>query len=226
MNNYENIKNIIFDLDNTIILDLEEDSEYYKEALRMNGYDESDYYNIYCAIDEYENLITEENIYYEKNALLYLINKSLGKNYSIELIDSINYVIGKYWAKRVMLDENTIKYLAEKYNLYVYTNYFEEAQAERIKNIGYSKYFKKVFGADQYGSKPYRKSFENVLKDLECTAGECIMIGDNKSKDILGANNINMKSILFDYNGKRDKSEIYAKDYIVVKDLNELKNIL
>lgn len=226
MNTYENIKNIIFDLDNTIILDLEEDSEYYKEALRMNGYDESDYYNIYCAIDEYENLITEENIYYEKNALLYLINKSLGKNYSIELIDSINYVIGKYWAKRVMLDESTVKYLSEKYNLYIYTNYFGEAQAERINNIGYSKYFKKVFGADQYGSKPYRKSFENVLKDLECSAEECIMIGDNKAKDIVGASNMNMKSILFDYNGKRDKEEINAENYIVVKDLTELEKIL
>lgn len=226
MNTYENIKNIIFDLDNTIILDLEEDAEYYKEALRMTGYDESDYYNIYCAIDEYENLITEENIYYEKDALLYLINKSLGKNYSIELIDAINYVIGKYWAKRILLDENTVKYLAEKYNLYVYTNYFEEAQAERINNIGYSKYFKKVFGADKYGSKPYRKSFENVLQELQCSSDECIMIGDNKGKDILGANNINMKSILFDYNGKRDKAEIQAKEYIVVKDLQELKNIL
>ena len=139
------IKNIIFDLDNTIILDLEDDAEYYREALRIAGYDESDYYNIYCAIDEYENLITEENIYYEKNALLYLINKSLGKNYSIELIDAINYVIGKYWSKRVLLNENTVKYLSEKYNLYVYTNYFEEAQVERINNIGYSKYFKKVF---------------------------------------------------------------------------------
>ena len=37
---------------------------------------------------------------------------------------------------------------------------------------------------------------------------------------------MNMKSILFDYNGKRDKQEINAENYIVVKDLTELEKIL
>ena len=70
------------------------------------------------------------------------------------------------------------------------------------------------------------ETIECVLKEINAKSDECIMIGDDKSRDIIAANNMHMKSILFDYNGKRDKSEINAQNYIVITDMNELKNIL
>lgn len=220
------VKNLIFDLDNTIIKDQESDAIYYKEALRKCGYDENDYLKIYDIIDTYDNSFTELNNYYNKNDMINFINKTLSKNYSTQLIEELLIVIGKYWTKNLYLEEETVKKLSEKYNLYVYTNYFEEAQRKRIETIGYLKYFKKVFGADNYGSKPFKKSFEKVLKELNSKPEECIMIGDSKDKDILAANNIGMKSILFDYNGKRDKKELKLENYVVVKNLNELLEIL
>ena len=51
------------------------------------------------------------------------------------------------------------------------------------------------------------------------------MIGDDKSRDIVGANNVNMKSILFDYNGRRDKKEIDADNYFIIRNMNELKKL-
>ena len=119
-----------------------------------------------------------------------------------------------------------IEYLASKYNLYIFTNYFEDAQSERIKNIGYEKYFKGIFAADKYGSKPFKKSFENVLNKIEAKPEECLMIGDNKSRDILGASTVNMKAILVDYNGFRDVKDIKLDNYIAVSDINEIKDIL
>lgn len=220
------IKNLIFDLDNTIILDKDSDSEFYKEALRNCGYDEGNYYNIYMAIDEYDKLITEESMYYNKKEMLNTINQVLHTDYSINLVDEIIRVIGQYWTKRIILKENIVKELVKKYNLYIYTNYFHEAQEKRIENIGYLNYFKKVFGADEYGSKPFKKSFENVLKEMNSKPEECIMIGDDKTRDIMAANNIGMKSILYDYNGKRDKKEIELKNYIVINDMEELLKIL
>ena len=44
--------------------------------------------------------------------------------------------------------------------------------------------------------------------------------------DILAANNIGMQSILFDYDGKRDNKAIELKDYIVIKNMNDLDKIL
>lgn len=220
------IKNLIFDLDNTIILDMEDDAEYYKEALTNAGFSDKDYYEVYQAIDEYDKLITEEEPYYDENKMLEFINKYLKKEFNLNFIKELNKVVGREWTKRVIIPEKVLEYLSSKYNLYVYTNYFQEAQIERIKNIGYIKYFKKVFGADKYGCKQFKKCFESVLKEINANPEECIMIGDNKSRDILGANNLNMKSILYDYNNRRDVKEIIAKDYIVIKDMDELKDLL
>ena len=226
INDYSNIKNIIFDLDNTIILDCKKDAESYKDVLKNNGYNENDYMEIYNAIGDYDNIIDEEHCFYNKIDMLNFINKGLNKKYSEKFIDEIIACVGEKWVNSVLISENTIEYLFSKYNLYVLTNYYQDAQNERINRIGYSKYFKKVFGADKYGCKQFKKSFERVLNEIDAKPEECIMIGDDKSRDIIAANNMKMKSILFDYNGKRDKKEIVAKDYIIIKDMEELEKIL
>lgn len=216
------IKNLIFDLDDTIIKDEVEDSLCYKEALINCGYNGENYKAIYEAIDKYDKLITEDNMYYDKNEMLNTINKLLHTNYDIKLIDEMLKLSGKYWTKRVIIKEDILKKLSEKYNLYVYTNYFTEVQENRLKNIGYLKFFKKVFGADKYGSKPFKKSFEIVLNEISAKPKECIMIGDNIARDILAANNIGMKSILYDYNGKRDISNYNLINY---KSINKFDQI-
>ena len=220
------IKNLILDLDDTIIKDEEEDSIFYKEALRNCGYNEERHYDIYMAIDEYEKYITEDNMYYSKEDMLNTINKILHTNYDIKLIDELLRVTAKYWIKRIIIKEETIKKLSKMYNLYIYTNYFTEVQSKRLENIGYLKYFKKVYGADYYGCKPIIKSFEKVLEDMLAKPEECIMIGDDKAKDILAANKIGMKAILYDYNGKKDKKICDVKDYIVLKDFDKIFEVL
>lgn len=220
------IKNIIFDLDNTIIEDKEDYILYYKEALRNCGYDENNYSNIYNALDDYEYYFDENNRFYLKETAIEFINKKLKTKYDIKLIDELNKVIGKYWTKYILLQEETVKYLSSKYKLYVFTNWFESAQEERIKNIGYLKYFTKIFGADKVGAKPFKTSFDTVLKLISASPEECIMVGDSKRSDILGANNAGISAILYDYDGNRDKKETCATDYTVIKDLKELEKIL
>ena len=220
------VKNIIFDLDNTIILDTEEDSEYYREALINAGFTDDYFYGIYQAIDEYDKILTEDNPYYDESKLLEFINEYLGQEFNMDVIRGLKEVAGREWTKRVIVPEDVMEYLSSKYNLYVYTNYFQDVQEERINNIGYSKYFKKIFGADKYGCKQFKKCFEKVLKEINSKPEECIMIGDDKSRDIVAANNMKMKSLLYDYNNKRDKKEIKAKDYFVIKNMNELKSLL
>ena len=220
------IKNIIFDLDNTIIEDTDDYVLHYKEALRNCGYSEDNYLNVYNALDDYEQTLSEENIFYSRESVIEFLNKKLNENYDIKLVDELNKVIGKYWTKSLFLPEDTLKYLASKYKLYVFTNWFEVAQTERLKTVGYLKYFTKVFGSDTVGAKPFIPSFNNVLQNINALPSECIMIGDTKRCDILGANNSSISAILFDYNGKRDKKDIFAPDYKVITDLRELEKIL
>ena len=198
----------------------------FKEALRNCGYSEDNYKKIYDALNDYGDSITEDNRFYSEQAAIEFLNNKLDTNYCIKLMEEINRVIGKYWNKDSFLPENTLKYLASKYNLYVFTNWFESAQAERLKNIGYSKYFSKVFGSDNFGAKPFKASFDAVLNFIGASPDECIMVGDSKRNDILGANNAGISAILFDYNGKRDRKDIFAPDYQVITDLKELEKIL
>ena len=216
------IKNVIFDLDNTLILDKLEDAEFYKEALKKLNYNEHDYMDVYNAIDEYEESLTDENPYFNKEEMIKFINKHLNKDYDVKLADEINNAIGKYWTKRVMIEEDVLKELSQKYNLYVFTNYFGNAQEQRLEVIGFRKYFKEVLGADKYGSKPFKKSMENVLEHINANADECILIGDSIKKDILIANLVGMKSILFNYNGKRDDPKLNFKNYKVIFSYNHL----
>lgn len=223
---YSKIKNLIFDLDNTIILDEDDDVLSYKKVLEDLGYNPEDYYKIFVAVDEYEASVSEEELYFTKQGLLEFLNKRLNRNYKLELIDGLCDAVGKYWIRKILLDEKIVNYLSQKYKLYVYTNFFGEAQYQRLKNIGYDKYFEKVFGPDVYGLKPYKKSIELVLNEIGGLPEECLMIGDSKDKEILSADIVGMQAILFDYNGMRDKKDIKLNNYIVIKKFDELLNIL
>lgn len=220
------IKNIIFDLDNTIIENKEEYLSYYKEALEAFGYDKNDYSAIYELISEYECSLKADERFYDKQKLLDFINKRLNKNYDIGLIDKIAELMGKYWTKYVFLDNSTLDYLGQKYNLYVFTNWFKDSQTERLKNINYLKYFSDVFGSDTVGAKPFKASFEEVLNNIGASPEECVMVGDNKALDILGATNAGIHAILFDYDGMRDRKDIKVNNYTTIKDLKMLENIL
>lgn len=220
------IKNIIFDLDNTIIEDKEDYVLYYKEALRNCGYNEDNYLNIYNLLDDYDCSLTEDNRFYSRETAINFLNINLNTNYDIKLIDELNNVIVQYWNKYILLPEDTLKYLSSKYKLYVFTNWFESTQAERLKNIGYLNYFSKVFGSDTIGAKPFKSSFDAVLNFIGASPEECIMIGDSKKNDILGANNAGIKAILFDYDNNRDKKDVFAPNYELIKNLKELEKIL
>lgn len=220
------IKHIIFDLDNTIIKYTNDYALYYKKALKNCGYNENDYLKIYNAIDDYNLLLSENDRFYSRETLLLFLNKKLNTNYNMQLIDELINVVGNYWINSLFLSEDTLKYLHSKYKLYVFTNFFENCQAQRLERIGYSKYFSKVFGSDTVGAKPFKSSYHTVLNSIGCKPDECIMVGDNKRDDVFGANNAGISAILFDFDGKRDKKDIFAPNYTIITDLKELEKIL
>lgn len=220
------IKNVIFDLDNTIIRQKQTDALYYQEVLEKLGYRKECWKDIYQAIDDYEHTFTEEHNLYDRQNMLDFINMKLSKNYPLNLIDEINRVIGEYWISEVLLEEKTLKYLSRKYNLYVYTNWFTAPQAKRLEEIGYLPYFKKVLGADIYGSKPFISGYQRVIQEVGDLPQECIMIGDDKLRDVWGATRIGMKAVLMDYNGKKDNKEIQVDNYTKIIQMSQLEKIL
>ncbi|MBQ9657796.1 MAG: HAD family hydrolase [Clostridia bacterium] len=223
------IKNIIFDLDNTLIKDVDEDILEYKKALSNLNYDENDYSDIYSTIDMYESTKTNENIFYSKDELIDFINKNLNKNYSVSLIDELNKTIVNNWSNKPLISKEILEKLSNKYTLYVFSNWFKDAQISRLEKVGFSKYFKDVFTPEYYGAKPFKKSFKNILNKMNCSASECMMIGDSLRSDITGALNSGLHAILFspDYKDFSCKElEHDSKTYTVINNFEELNKIL
>ncbi len=155
--------------------------------------------------------------------MLKIINEKLNENYPIELIDEINSAIAKHWIQKILINREILEYLSSKYDLYVFSNWFYDAPYNRLKNVDYLKYFKKIFTADKYGSKPFKKSFENVLNELNCQVEDCIMIGDSVRSDINGANSVGMKSILIDFENKYSNENLNCT---IINNFEQIKNIL
>ena len=109
-------------------------------------------------------------------------------------------------------------YLSKKYELVVLTNWFTKPQSERLKNADILNYFKEVIGGELF-MKPSRTAFLNACG--EYLPSECIMIGDDYNKDIIGASNTGLNVIYFNYKNKDN-----VNNFQEINKLSELERIL
>lgn len=207
------VKRLIFDLDDTLIIWQNKYREAIKKTVETYKLD-INYLDVDKIIETYENYYDK----YKKENMLELINKKLNLNLKEDFIDKWLYELG-YMADYDKEVDETLKYLASKYELVVLTNWFADPQSKRLENAGIRKYFTKIYGGEEC-IKPNRNSYEKAIG--ECKIDECIMIGDNYNIDIMGAKNIGMKVIQVDYKNKINEERTYK----IIKRFNELKDLL
>lgn len=119
-----------------------------------------------------------------------------------------------------------LDYLKDKYNLYIVSNGFRAVQQSRLQKGDFRKYFKDVFVSEDAGApKPSKEFFGYCFKKLGgASVDECILIGDSLTADILGGNDYGIKTVWFDRTGETpDGSKIPT---YTVKKLEEIKKIL
>ena len=206
------IKKLIFDLDNTLIMWKDEYLEALKKTIKKyNINEDADYMN--SLIDSYENYYDK----YDKEKMLEHINKNIKEKINIDFMNDFLNEIG-FMSEPNEEVINTLEYLSKKYELVVLTNWFKEPQTNRLKNAKIDKYFKKVFGGEEY-IKPDKQAFINTIENTPLD--ECIMIGDNYTIDIMGAYNAGIKPIFMNPKNKENKN-----NFTEIKTISELKNIL
>lgn len=210
------IKRIIFDLDNTLIEWKEEYWDSIEKALIRSNirYTKNDAEKIKEAVDNYE---MEYNIY-KKESMLECMKKYSNLNLKIEFIDNWIDELSKCAPEK--LDEeiiDTLEYLYNKYELVVLTNWFKVSQINRMNKVNITKYFKEIYTPEEFLNKPNKEAF---LIASENKIDECIMVGDSLKTDVNGALNVGMKAIYINKEGKENK------DYITLKKINELKEIM
>ena len=208
-----NVKAIIFDLDNTLIMWHTDFIKALKKVINDMNYEFDD--DIISKIDNMIDNYEHYNNTLSKEELLNYINKNCNLNLNIDFIEKLIIEQGDlYYADKTLI--KVIEYLSKKYDLYVVTNWFTITQKKRLENMGILKYFKNVIGADINYLKPDKRSFDCILKNYK--SNECISIGDTLENDVLLPLSLGMHAIWL----TKKKSNKYK----TINNINELIDIL
>ena len=117
-----------------------------------------------------------------------------------------------------------LDYLHLKYNMHIITNGFKEVQRRKLEKSDLLKYFRTITISEDVGvKKPDEIIFKYALQKSNSLIKNSIMIGDNYNADILGANNIGMKSIYFNFHKTQEEQK---EDVVIIQDLKEILEIL
>ena len=120
--------------------------------------------------------------------------------------------------------EDVLKYLFERYSLYIVTNASVKVQRFRLSRTCFHKYFKKYYISEEIGAhKPQKEFFDKVVIDINDDISSFLVIGDSLSSDIKGAEISGIDSCYLDHLGKGAGS--YNPKYII-NDSRDLINIL
>lgn len=97
-----------------------------------------------------------------------------------------------------------LDYLSERYRLHIITNGFEEVQHLKLRNSGIIDYFRSVTTSEDVGlKKPHPSVFNSALKKASTMPQQSIMIGDSFEADIIGAKNVGMHTLFFNYRNEK-----------------------
>ena len=209
------LRRIIFDVDNTLIKWKDEYDKTYEYALDELGikYTKDELNKVIEAICTYEDYYD----YFDKENMVKLVCEKSNLNIPNTFVD----VWMKYLSDCYDEDDkealDTLKYLSNKYELVILSNWFSYSQIKRLEALDMTKYFKDMIFTDTVKNKPNKEAFIKACASLN--PSECLMIGDNFKVDIEGALNAGLNAILYDPNNKIDYKN-------KIKDLKELEELL
>lgn len=200
------IKNLIFDLDNTLYdfstIWKESNKQVYEYLKydRIASYEE--FFKNYKAIN---NMLVEEvlkgNIKLReiRNKRLMLTLEKFGIILTEE--DCNNYYEKQFDFILESIKPNQevnqwIKQLNKKYKMIILTNGKSCEQRRKIENFGLDNMFKLYISGETHISKPKAEAFINVLEKENIVASETMMIGDSLHHDINPANKLGIKTCL------------------------------
>ena len=100
--------------------------------------------------------------------------------------------------------EKALKTLSKKYRCIIATSAGHSGTEEMIaalQRVGADKYFHHFFSSKELGyKKPDPKFFTSIAKKLSLSSTECVMIGNIYEKDITGAKQAGLQTVLFNEN--------------------------
>lgn len=224
------IEHVFFDLDHTL-WDFEKNSALtFKKILADHkiDVDPDQFINTYIPLNEaYWKLYQDGKI--EKEELRYKRLKTAFDALGVWVDDIVINTLSEDYINRLptythLFDDavEVLEYLKPKYGLHIITNGFKEVQFGKLKNANIHHYFQHIINSESVGvKKPDPKIFHFAMQQVNVSPEKTVMIGDNLEADILGAQNVGMRTIHFN-----STNGAVAESMITINSLLEIKRYL
>ena len=124
-----------------------------------------------------------------------------------ELSSKLNHIYMQETNHNIELFSDTVPLMkalrAKNIEAVILTNGPSDGQRAKFKTLGLSRYIQRIYIGGEIGfSKPNRKAFEYVLRDLGVPASDVLMVGDTIENDINGAEQAGIRAVLIDRENK------------------------
>lgn len=209
------IKNIFFDLDETILDFTKAERVALKNTLEHFGAPSVD-----AVLERYHVINIEHWKRLEKGELTREQVKmgryeQLFSELGLEKIDAgavTRYYEGRLAIGHYFIDgaRETLNSLFGSYRLFLVTNGSRKVQESRLKSARIEGFFDGVFISEVIGyDKPDRRFFESCFDKIpDFSKSESIIIGDSLTSDILGGKNCGIKTVWYNKNNVENKTDI------------------
>ena len=253
----KNVKAIVFDLDDTLLVEKNSARESFIETISS--------INFKADKEEFVGVIKEEarKLWYEMPVIDYCLKIGIssweglwadfdGDNENLKYLkahaseyrrNAWTNALSHYGIINSMLaDELGEKFKAirnTKHNVYpdaiscleqlkthvalgLITNGAPDIQLKKIKGSGLGRFFQSTVISGEYGvAKPDARIFNEVLRQLHCSAAHALMVGDTLKTDIQGAVNAGISSVWINRDNKTNDTGELKPNY-EIKDLSIL----
>ena len=229
--NYTMIKDILFDLDDTILDFTRAERRALTSALLFFGIEPSDStVDLYHEINAGQwrklekGLLTRDEvktsryeILFEKIGVKNVFPAEMTAKYESGLVEEIFFVDGALG----LLDA-----LYGKYRLFLVSNGAKKAQTARIEKAGIGKFFDGIFISEEMGAdKPSKEFFDRAFSSVkDFSVQNAVIVGDTLTSDIKGGQNFGIKTVWFNRNGIKNGTDIIP-DYEITS-ISGLKTVL
>ena len=202
------IKHIIFDLDDTLCdyqKAKENEKSHINATLKTHGIDTDAFWNHYNLVEPILfRQFADRSIAREEYRIRRFADVLQGAHEKFrELSSELNLHYIQETTRKIELFEDTMPLLkvlrAKEIEAVILTNGMSDSQRAKFKNLGLSRYIQRIYISEEIGfSKPNRKAFELVLRDLNAAASDVLMVGDSIENDINGAEQAGINAVLID----------------------------
>lgn len=181
------IKRLIFDVDGTLIRDVNFISSVEQTLKRLGVYSDEAVKLFLQGIKTYEQVYDNYNITDYTKHMGDTIHREMPQGFVSVFFEELKTCIPP--KNQLLID--TIHGLSQRYELALLTNYFAESQLNRLNNMGIGQYFKECYGERKI--KPNKEAYIAACGDKR--ADECVMIGDDVYLDIIRARQEGLNTI-------------------------------